>query len=165
MKKIPSVDALKSQFSYNPQTGFFTSLVHRYKRPAGTVIRSLDGDGYVRVSLLGKQYRGHLLAWLYMTGIWPVHQVDHRNLNRSDNRWENLRAATRVQNYANCGRRRHNTSGYKGVTFFKRDGTWKAQISIAGRAKHLGYFANPADAHKAYQEAAIKAHGEFARFE
>ncbi len=97
-----------------------------------------------------------------MTGEW-VDEVDHENTVRSDNRWDNLRAATRGQNRANCGAYKNNTSGLKGVSFYKRTGKWKAQIQASGKKTFLGYFLTKEAAHQAYAHAANEYFGEFAR--
>jgi hypothetical protein len=87
--------------------------------------------------------------------------TDHRNGNGLDNRRANLREATQGQNLFNQ-RRRRGASGFKGVTYWKRDSTWKAQISCAGTNHHLGYYATALDAAIAYDTAARELHGEFA---
>lgn len=81
--------------------------------------------------------------------------------NGLDNRRSNLRPATRAQNNANRRLRRDNTSGYKGVSFYK--GKWKAQIMHAGKAYVLGCYDTKEEAFKVYCEAAKRFHGEFAR--
>lgn len=91
-------------------------------------------------------------------------RADHINGNTLDNREENLRSATNAQNTQNQGLRLDNTSGYKGVTWDKRDKKWKAQIEANGKGKSLGNFDTPELAYQAYCEAAKKLHGEFARF-
>ena len=88
--------------------------------------------------------------------------VDHINGNVLDNRRSNLRICTKHQNTMN--KIVTNTSGYKGVSWHKRDKKWQAQIKINYVNIHLGLFSTPELAHKAYCEAAIKYHGEFARF-
>jgi hypothetical protein len=64
---------------------------------------------------------------------------------------------------ANVGKHRDNTSGHKGVSWYKRDKKWRAKININNKAIHIGYFDNLEDAATAYQAAALKYFGEFAR--
>lgn len=92
---------------------------------------------------------------------WPY--VDHVNGDGLDNRRANLRPATQTQNNGNAPRYRNNTSGYKGVYFVARRGNWAAQIAVSGRRFHLGTFADPVQAAKAYDDAAVRYFGEFAR--
>lgn len=94
--------------------------------------------------------------------------VDHANLNRLDNRRSNLRIATRSQNLANMRKKEGTKSGYKGVyKFQKRRGTkiWCAEITVNNKKIRLGYFYTAEDAYKAYCDAAVKYHGEFARLD
>ena len=100
-----------------------------------------------------------------MTGEWPSRQVDHKDTDRSNNRWANLRLATGSQNKANMGKRADNKSGYKGVSWYSQTSRWVAQIRFEGKSKTLGYFLDPVKAHAAYCEAAARLFGEFARFE
>lgn len=91
---------------------------------------------------------------------------DHRNGNSLDNRrCGNLRPATNRQNLYNSRRRQDNTSGFKGVSFRKRIGMYSAEIKIDGKTKHLLSTPDLELAAAAYREAAVKAAGEFARFE
>jgi hypothetical protein len=91
-----------------------------------------------------------------------VGQVDHRDRNGLNNRRLNLRTATAVQQAANHGLQRNNTSGYKGVTLHKPSGRWQARIKVERKMRALGYFADPADAALAYDLAAMRYHGDFA---
>lgn len=82
-----------------------------------------------------------------------------------DNTIQNLRIASGSQNMMNQRRRVDNTSGYKGVTFAKRNHKWLAQICVYGEHHFLGYFITKEDAADAYRLAALKYHGDFARFD
>ena len=88
---------------------------------------------------------------------------DHKNGNTLDNRRLNLRAATKAQNARNSKLRVDNTSGFKGVYWNKQYQKWKAQIRIGSKRIFLGRFDDPSIAAKAYDNAAIRYFGEFAR--
>lgn len=88
--------------------------------------------------------------------------VDHINNNGLDNRRCNIRLATRSQNGANSRVNTTSISGYKGVSWYKRDGNWTAAIRVNGVKMHLGYFDSPEDAHESYITAANKYFGKFA---
>ena len=91
-------------------------------------------------------------------------RVDHVHPEHTlDNQRSNLRIATPSQNQANRGKQCNNTSGFKGVHFFKRDGKWQAFISSKRKRYHLGYFDTPTAAYVAYCQAAERLHGEFRR--
>lgn len=96
-------------------------------------------------------------------------QVDHRDGNGLNNRRGNLRPATNQQNGCNRGPNSNNTSGHKGVSWYKRKNRWLAQIEIKvdgkRQIKYLGRFIEKADAAVAYAYAARKYHGDFARTE
>ncbi len=90
--------------------------------------------------------------------------VDHINGNKLDNRQSNLRLCTRLQNSYN--RKPTEKTGTKGVHYEKsRVGSkkWKAYISSTGMKKSLGYYKTRIEAIDAYNEAALRLHGEFAR--
>lgn len=89
--------------------------------------------------------------------------TDHINGDKLDNRKENLRAATIVQNSGNS-KKRAGLSEYKGVSFFKPRGYWRARITIDGRCTLIGYFRSQEEAHKAYCIAADKVFGAYARY-
>jgi hypothetical protein len=159
---------LKSVLNYDPETGIFTwaerPVTHQRmkiwnKRFAGKIAGGKNKKGYIEIGLLGRLFKAHRLAWLYMTGEWPKGQGDHENRNRSDNRWGNLRDATHGQNRANS--RPNSGRSLKGAYESKKG--WDAAITTGGKRKHLGTFDCPAAAHFAYVVAADKCHGKFAR--
>jgi len=88
--------------------------------------------------------------------------VDHKNLTRLDNRRQNLRVCTALENVHNTSLRKSNTSGYKGVTFDKRRGTWVARVRCNGTRHHMTGFVSAKDAHTALCLLREELHGAFA---
>jgi hypothetical protein len=159
-----TAERLRELLAYDPETGVFTWLVARSNHiKVGDIAGWLNGEeGYTRIKVDGHPYMAHRLAWLHVTGSWPVTQIDHVNCTRDDNRWTNLREATQSQNAANVRiRGKTKASGFKGVHRHGR--RWKAVITKDGRNTSLGYFDAPEEAHAAYVKAAREYHGEFAR--
>jgi hypothetical protein len=146
-------DQLKTLLHYDPDTGVFTWLprdVSLSKNPphtaawntswAGQIAGTMSWHGYIHISLQGKKYKAHRLAYLWMTGKFPLDQTDHINGNRKDNCWANLREATKTENMRNLKLSIKNTSGVIGVSWYKREQKWCAVIGVEGRRKVLGYF-------------------------
>jgi hypothetical protein len=161
-----TAELLRRKLSYDPSTGKF----HWRHRGRGVPDISkeagrINGNGYREIGVNGRLYAANRLAWLYMTGEWPAGDVDHRDLDRANNCWGNLREATRAQNIANTGIRSTNRSGYKGVfASAQYPHRWQAQIRVNGKKKHLGSFSTPEEASAVYQRALIETHGSFGRF-
>lgn len=89
--------------------------------------------------------------------------IDHIDGNTFNNQKTNLRICTKAENMRNCKLSKANTSGHKGVYWSKKERKWIASIVINRRKIRLGGFSCIEDAAKAYREAALKYHGEFAR--
>lgn len=109
------------------------------------------------------EFLAHRLAWFYMTQTWPPKLVDHKNLDATDNRWENLRLATKSQNAGNIPKHKDNTSGYKGVYLDKKSKNYCASIYVRGKKFCLGSRKTAAEASELYKKAALEHFGEFAR--
>jgi hypothetical protein len=88
-------------------------------------------------------------------------RIDHADLDKVNNRIQNLRPATNSQNQANTKRRPTNRSGFKGVAWNTNAKLWKAGITVNGKNNHLGYFSTPEEAHEAYCAAAKMIFGDF----
>ncbi|WP_373418496.1 HNH endonuclease [Roseinatronobacter sp. S2] len=157
-----TAERLRHLLHYDRRSGLFTWKTTRAgNAKKGSIAGSLGSDGYVRIKVEGTLYTAHRLAYLYVKDHWPPAMVDHENGVRSDNRWDNLRAATHQQNQFNRAPNKRSTSGRKGVSLCRRSGLWQAQISVNGRNRHLGRFKCPEKAERVYQDAAKALHGSF----
>ena len=162
---LPTADYLHECFDYNAETGV---LIWR-KRPeyhfkrnkdmrmfhslfSGKEAGSKNMSGGLVLHMDRKMYWVHRVIYKMMTGKEPDHHIDHVNLDRCDNRWVNLRPATRSQNGGNRPMNRTNPHGLKGVSFWQ--GKFKAQIGVKGKKIHLGSFDTKEQAHEAYCKAA-----------
>jgi hypothetical protein len=146
-------------FDYDPETGALTWRVRTGPRtPVGDEAGHLTDKGYRRVRVHGRLHLAHRIIWLWMTGDWPAGEIDHVNHVRDDNRWTNLREATRVENTRNASMRHDNTSGHVGVHWHRQNQKWMARIKVNGKLTYLGTFESKADAIAARQAAEIE-HG------
>ena len=179
------IDLLCMIIDYNPETGL---MVWKFRSPCmfeDSASRSKEhicknwnsihagkqcfthnhNAGYKMGTIWNVKYLAHRIAWALYYGSWPDDMIDHINLDKSDNRINNLRCADMAKNKHNMGITIANTSGYKGVSLCKHTGRWIAGIKHNGNYVWLGRHANPEEAHKAYAIASKKYHGEFGRTE
>lgn len=172
----PTAEYVRAALHYDPDTGHFfwkerpreqfatlNAWAVWNSRFAGKKAGRNNTSIYHQISIGNEYFQAHALAWLYMTGEWPDKEVDHINLDKQDNRWVNLRLATRSQNARNCSTYRTNTSGYKGVCFAKDTQKWQVQIRTPEGRKYLGQYHTIEEAAAVYQEAAKIYHGDFVR--
>ena len=104
--------------------------------------------GYIVVGVRSHDYAAHRLAWLYVHGVWPVHEIDHINGVKSDNRICNLRDVPKAINSQNKRTTSKNISGLRGVSPSYKG--WQARIVVDGASKYLGKFPTKEAAHAAY---------------
>lgn len=163
-KYIMTADEARQLFSYDEKSGELIWVKDvRPRAKAGAIAGFISpDDGYRRIGYKGTIYLGHRVMWLFHTGSWPDKFLDHIDGNRANNRIENLRPANHTGNNRNVARQRNNTSGFKGVSFMRRDGVWVAQITVDYKNYFLGRFPTPEEAYSAYCKAAKQLHGEFA---
>lgn len=153
-------ERLDELLAYDPETGLFTWRVRRKRVRVGGVAGG-PSKGHITICIDYVRYPAHRLAFLTMTGAFPPAEVDHINGVRDDNRWSNLRPATRAENGRNLRVKSNNTSGITGVHWDATRGRWCAQIKTSVEAVNLGRYVKFEDAVAARRAAEIKYHGEF----
>ena len=121
--------------------------------------RLLSGKGYVVATHKNKP----LLLHRFIMGTPPNMLTDHINMDKLDNRECNLRICNDSGNMQNRDELITNKSGFKGVYYHKQTGKWASSITSKGIKKHIGLFDTPKEAAQAYNNIAIKLHGEYAR--
>jgi len=151
-------DRIKQVLHYDPETGVFTWRCSRGRAKAGDKAGADHHSGYWRIRIDDGLHNAHRLAWLYMTGAWPVADIDHINGDRADNRFANLREATRSQNLVN--RDRSENRGIRPTVNGKR---WRAEITVKRKPIHLGTFDTKEEASRAFAEASKYHFGAFSR--
>ena len=157
-------DLVKNMFDYVDGNLIRKQNSLRNVRKAGEKAGYIHNhDGYVRICIAKKQYMAHRLIFLMFHGFMPRY-IDHIDLNRSNNKIENLRQANWSQNNSNKNVRKDSKTGVKGVIYLKKIDRYWSRINVDGKMKHLGHFKNIDDAAKAYQDAARKIHKEYARW-
>lgn len=153
---------LRQLVAYDPISGLFEWRSLRFSAICpGSRAGRLNDRGYVVFKLDQREYRAHRLAWLYVTGSWPVNQIDHINGDRSDNRFSNLRD---VDGHVNAQNKRvaasTNRTGLLGVIHRPRNTKrpFVARVQAGDQVLHIGSFVTAAEAHLAYVEVKRRVH-------
>ena len=153
---------LREVLHYNPETGAFTWIEPPWNHPRMRGIPAgCSATGYIMIKVDGRAYKAHRLAWLYVHGVWPSRDLDHRDGDPLNNAIDNLRECTMAQNIANA-RIREGKLLPKGVRR-NASGRFSARISHRGRLITIGSFATPEAASAAYLTHARALYGDFAR--
>jgi hypothetical protein len=153
-----AVARLREFFSYNPDTGELRYRAGRKRKWfksdrlwlswnaqfGGKIASYRHGAGYQCVTVNQRHYLAHRVIWAMTTGKWPKEEIDHINGDRADNRWSNLRAASRTDNARNMAMPSNNTSGVTGVHWFKPAQLW--QIYGGYRGGRIVKYAKTLDA-------------------
>lgn len=161
-RRTISVDEVKRLFSYDPQTGVVSRLVSRGGATLGPVGLDQKEGEYPKVTICGHCFRLHQIAWVLMTGEWADGAIDHKNRDRSDNRWRNLRLATPAQNLLNTSAHARSQTGLKGVSWHKASGKWRVQVNHGGRVVFTGLAQDLEVADELACFIREEVHGEFA---
>lgn len=151
-----TAERLRGLLDYNPDTGVFTWRTRELRagrmaqydktwnvrwagRVAGCKYSKGRGSVYLEIVIDYVHHDAHRLAWLYVHGEHPKHQIDHRDRDGTNNAIANLRDVSTYVNSINKGLRSDNTSGRVGVRWVEKQARWLAQIHIGGRGIFLGY--------------------------
>ncbi len=157
-----TAERLRELLSYDPETGVFTWRVQRSGRSQiGSIAGSKTKYG-VNICIDCGMYRACRLAWLYMTGEWPIGNVIPLDGDCCNLRWSNLRAVTPSERRTHGKYTCSNRTGHRGV-FRSANGAIRACIRVNGKGIYLGSFDTVEAASAAYQQAAREHFGEFAR--
>lgn len=128
----------------------------------GMIVGCVGTRGYKYFSIDGKKYYNHRIVWFLHNKKMPKY-LDHIDGNRLNNKIDNLRECNLTQNACNSLKRKDNTSGYKGVNWFKPQNKWRARINMYGKEYHFGYFDSIEKAIDVVTNGRKKIHQEFAR--
>ena len=149
---------MKSLLDYNPETGVFTWKVGRRGRAKqGTIAGTTHTAGHRIITVEGKRYYAHRLAWFFYYGEWPKGHLDHKDRDPANNAISNLRECTFSENRQNSTKG-WGPSKYQGVYWNKRANKWVAGIRVNKKSIHLGHFDDELEAANAYREAKEKYH-------
>jgi hypothetical protein len=175
-KPMPSQSHIKECFEYDEMSGVLTWKVRpldHFKNAhgmntfnskfAGKIAGHASKRGYISTLVDGLSYLVHRVIWVLMTGEDPGNLIDHWDTDKSNNRWSNLRKATKQQNGCNRGAPANSKTGIKGVSWDRARKKFFASIAINGKTKGLGRFETADEARAAYAAAAQSLHGEFAK--
>ncbi len=175
-KELPSPETLRKLLRYEPETGklfwlprdreFFQTSnqfkIWNIRFANKEALTAITANAYKGGHILNRKYLAHRVIWAIQIGSWPNENIDHINHDKIDNRWSNIRAATKSQNNANKPSRPNSTSKYMGVCWYAKSKKWRAQIRKNNQKNYLGSYDCEIDAAKAYDQAAREIHGEFA---
>ena len=113
---------------------------------------------YIQISINKKSYYLHRVIYKYFNEDWDItdssrdNQIDHIDINPTNNKIENLRVVNHSMNMRNKNKFKNSSSKYKGVSWYKITNKWLSQIRINGKIKHLGYFDNEGEAYECYKK-------------
>ena len=150
-KLLPPIEVLREYFSYDLETGIVIRLKpSKYKPHTSGPCGTTEAKGHLVVKFQGKRIKLHRLAWKLVTGQEPPDEIDHKNRDRADNRWVNLRASTSEGNCANSK---------------KKPGAYMSGVKKVGNRfyaqKLKGGYATQQEAHDAYVKWHRERYGEF----
>lgn len=160
-KPLPDQEFLRDVLDYNADTGFlFWKDTEEVRRTPARVVgaqafQAKTAKGYYRGGLFGRNVMAHRVVWKWHHGTEPP-EIDHIDGNPSNNKIDNLRAATRQENVRNTRIRKNNKSGTQGVYWHSQKGRWVANIRDGGRQLELGCFVEKAEAIRARREAELR---------
>lgn len=168
-ESLPTVEYLRECFDYCHETGvliwkerprehFATGSGQKNfnSQRTGRRIEGKQALGYISLKLTNRMFLAHRVIWAIYYGSWPTGQIDHINMDKSDNRIVNLKAATHAENRRRTSTPSNNCSGAIGVSWYKQHNKWRAYINVNGRRISLGCFIQKEDAIAARRAAEVR---------
>ena len=152
-----SMEEFRKYVSYDPETGKFTRIRiynddPRRFQEIGNITGNPTSRGYLEISVGYTKFSAHKLAWYFVYGEEPSENIDHVDGDKQNNKIDNLRLHTPLENMRNRGVNKNNTTGYNGV-YLTSSGKHRARIKVNGKLIGLGTFVNFEDAVTARKEA------------
>lgn len=157
-------EILQEKFEYDPETGKIYKRFgdQTYSVLGGEAFKSVDRKGYLFGKLNRRKYFAHRVAWAMYHGEWPQGQIDHINGDRQDNRIENLRVVSNLENCRNLGRKPARNpefdSGVNGVHWNKQNSKWMVRLRTKGKWLYFGCYTDLDEAIAVRRRAEV-AHG------
>lgn len=158
------ISTLREMFFIDDQWCLRNKVTRSNNAKVGNKSGNKRPDGYIKISIGGKNYRAHRIIWALHYNKWPQKQIDHINGIRDDNRIENLREADYSENSMNGSNWSNNKSGIKGVRWREDMNRYVGFVGMNRKQKHVGTFTNIEDAIEAVRKVREEMHGEFANF-
>lgn len=147
-----TADHIRSILDYDTKTGDFVWKAHQ-RRPdlIGKRAGSPTSRGYWAIAINNQKQLAHRLAWLHVIGVFPSGHIDHKDGNKQNNAFSNLREVSRFENLQNMRKpTKANKSGFLGVC--PHQGKWLMQIMVNGKRIRESGFNTPEEAHQRYLE-------------
>lgn len=138
LNRYPFYDELLEILYYNLDTGEFRWKIAKQKIQIGQIAGCKNDKGYVHITINGIPFLAHILAWYYVYGYIPKNQIDHKDRIKHHNWIDNLREVSNSGNQQNTGNQKNNTSGIKGVSWYKQNDKWMSYIYVNDKTKPEG---------------------------
>lgn len=156
-----NLEKLRDAYSYDPVRGIiFHSLPFRHLPAGRKVYFSKMRNGYLYIKIGPKRYLLHRVIWYIVTGEWPP-MIDHKDRDKTNNKWDNLRTASISQNMRNVIYK-PGATGVRGVSTHGKK--FKARIANNGKSEYIGTFKTVQEAHEAYMVRARELGAEFSAY-
>ena len=164
-KKLPPFDVVNKLIAYNIITGVFTWKVNKSNKKAGSIAGRVKKDsGYRYITINKQECAAHRIAWLLVTTKDPYpYEIDHKDRNKGNNAFHNLRPATIRQNSSNRKIGSNNTSGHKSITYqsHQTSNPWVVCIHQQNRSHYVGSFPTLKMAIEARDKKGKELYGDF----
>ena len=164
-KKLPPFDVVNKLIAYNIITGVFKWKVNKSNKKAGSIAGRVKKDsGYRYITINKQECAAHRIAWLLVTKKDPYpYEIDHKDRNKGNNAFHNLRQATIQQNSSNRKIGSNNTSGHKSITYqsHQTSNPWVVCIHQQNKSHYVGSFPTLEMALKARDKKGKELYGDF----